>query len=214
MRACAVFDLDGTIIDNSSENVFFREMFERGMLPFGNLVSWVTYLIKTTNLRRTKANKVYLRGLDFQDVYKIAKFCVDEYLIDHVSPRVFDLMKWHRDNDHMVFILSGSLKILVSVLGERLEVDQAMGNTLEIKDGKICGQLAGANLYAENKAIAVKQLVQKYNLDLNRSYAYGNHHSDHYKLQLFGNPVAVNPDRGLRQISFANNWQIEMFHGN
>lgn len=214
MRACAVFDLDGTIIDNSSENVFFREMFERGMLPFGNLVSWVTYLIKTTNLRRTKANKVYLRGLDFQDVYKIAKFCVDEYLIDHISPRVFDLMKWHRDNDHMVIILSGSLKILVSVLGERLEVDQAMGNTLEIKDGKICGQLAGANLYAENKAIAVKQLVQKYNLDLNRSYAYGNHHSDHYKLQLFGNPVAVNPDRGLRQISFANNWQIEMFHGN
>ena len=214
MRACAVFDLDGTIIDNSSENVFFREMFERGMLPFGNLVSWVTYLIKTTNLRRTKANKVYLRGLDFQDVYKIAKFCVDEYLIDHISPRFFDLMKWHRDNERMVFILSGSLKILVSVLGERLEVDQAMGNTLEIKDGKICGQLTGANLYAENKAIAVKQLVQKYNLDLNRSFAYGNHHSDHYKLQLFGNPVAVNPDRGLRQISFANNWQIEMFHGN
>ena len=184
------------------------------MLPFGNLVSWVTYLIKTTNLRRAKANKVYLRGLNFQDVYKIAKFCVDEYLIDHISPRFFDLMKWHRDNERMVFILSGSLKILVSVLGERLEVDQAMGNTLEIKDGKICGQLAGANLYAENKAIAVKQLVQKYNLDLNRSYAYGNHHSDHYKLQLFGNPVAVNPDRGLRQISFANNWQIEMFHGN
>ena len=214
MRACAVFDLDGTIIDNSSENVFFREMFERGMLPFGNLVSWVTYLIKTTNLRRTKANKVYLRGLDFQDVYKIAKFCVDEYLIDHISPRFFDLMKWHRDNERMVFILSGSLKILVSVLGERLEVDQAMGNTLEIKDGKICGQLTGANLYAENKAIADKQLVQKYNLDLNRSYAYGNHHSDHYKLQLFGNPVAVNPDRGLRQISLANNWQIEMFHGN
>ena len=110
--------------------------------------------------------------------------------------------------------MSGSLKILVSGLGERLEVDQAMGNTLEIKDGKICGQLTGANLYAENKAIAVKQLVQKYNLDLNRSYAYGNHHSDHYKLQLFGNPVAVNPDRGLRQISLANNWQIEMFHGN
>ena len=214
MRACAVFDLDGTIIDNSSENVFFREMFERGALPLGNLVSWGTYLIKTTNLRRAKANKVYLRGLDFQYVCKIARFCVDEYLIDHISPRVCDLMKWHRDNDRMVFILSGSLKILVSIFGERLEVNQTIGNTLEIKDGKICGQVIGSNLYAENKAIAVKQLAEQYNLDLNQSYAYGNHHSDHHKLQLFGNPVAVNPDRGLRQISLTNNWQIEMFHGN
>ena len=214
MRVCAVFDLDGTIIDNSSENVFFKEMLKRGVLPFGNLVSWGTYLIRTTYLRRAKANKVYLRGLDFQYVCDIAKFCVDEYLINHISPRVYDLIKWHRDNGHMVFILSGSLKILVSFFGEQLEVDQAIGNTLEVKDGKICGQLTGTNLYAENKATVVQQLAEQHNLDLNRSYAYGNHHSDHYKLQLFGNPVAVNPDRGLRRISLANNWQIEMFHEN
>ena len=124
------------------------------------------------------------------------------------------MIKWHRDNGHMVFILSGSLKILVSFFGEQLEVDQAIGNTLEVKDGKICGQLTGTNLYAENKATVVQQLAEQHNLDLNRSYAYGNHHSDHYKLQLFGNPVAVNPDRGLRRISLANNWQIEMFHEN
>ena len=214
MKACAVFDLDGTIIDNSSENVFFREMLERGVLPFGNLVSWGTYLIKTANLRSAKANKVYLRGLDFQYVCKIAEFCVDEYLMDHISPRVYDLIEWHRDNDRMVFILSGSLKILVSFLGDRLAVDQAIGNTLEVEDGKICGRLTGANLYAENKAVAVKRLAQQYNLDLNGSYAYGNHHSDHHKLRLFGNPVAVNPDRGLKQVSLTNNWQIEMFHGN
>ena len=46
-----------------------------------------------------------------------------------------------------------------------------------------------------------KNLLTEHGFDLSSSYAYGNHHSDVYKLELFGYPVAVNPDRELRRIA-------------
>ena len=35
---------------------------------------------------------------------------------------------------------------------------------------------------------------------------------DAHKLERVGYPVAVNPDRKLREIAAGNGWQIEQFH--
>ena len=78
--------------------------------------------------------------------------------------------------------------------------------------GGITGRCVGLNPYGENKADLVQQLAEVHGFDLRRSYAYGNHYSDAYKLQRVGYPVAVNPDRKLRQIATANDWPIEQFH--
>ena len=70
----------------------------------------------------------------------------------------------------------------------------------------------GLNPYGENKAKLVQELAEVHNFDLSDSYAYGNHYSDAHKLKRVGHPVAVNPDRKLREIATGNGWQIEQFH--
>ena len=212
MRSCAVFDLDGTIIDNSSERVFLKYLLERGELPLRNLSQWLLDFIRTQDLRQAKANKVYLKGLDYQHIYDLAQTCFTECLVERISPKVFDLIEFHRTEGRTIVILSGSLELLVRFFYERLKADLMVGYALEVIEEEITGHGVGLNPYGENKARLVQELAEAHNFDLSESYAYGNHHSDAHKLKQVGHPVAVNPDRKLREIASANDWQIEQFH--
>ena len=212
MRSCAIFDLDGTIINNSSEQVFLKYLLEGGELPLRNLSQWLFDFIRRRDLRQAKANKVYLKGLDYQYICNLAQICFKERLVDRISPKVFDLIEFHRAEGRAIVILSGSLELLVRLFYEHLKADLMVGYTLEVVDGAITGHCAGLNPYGENKAKLVQELAEAHNFDLSESYAYGNHHSDAHKLKRVGHPVAVNPDRKLRAIAAANDWQIEQFH--
>ena len=212
MRSCAIFDLDGTIIDNSSEQVFLKYLLEGGELPLRYLSQWLFDFIRLRDLRQAKANKVYLKGLDYQHICNLAQICFTERLVDRISPKVFNLIESHRAEGRTIVILSGSLDLLVRYFYEHLKADLMIGYTLEVVDGAITGHCIGLNPYGENKAKLVQELAEAHNFDLNESYAYGNHHSDAHKLKRIGHPVAVNPDRKLRAIAIANDWQIEQFH--
>ena len=212
MHSCAVFDLDGTIIDNSSERVFLKYLLESGELPFRNLSQWLVDFIRIRDLRQAKANKVYLTGLDYQHIHNLAQICFTEHLVDRISPKVFDLIEFHRAEGRAIVILSGSLELLVRFFHEHLKTDRMIGYALEVIEEEITGRCVGLNPYGENKAKLVQELAETHNFDLSKSYAYGNHHSDANKLKQVGHPVAVNPDRKLREIANANDWQIEQFH--
>ena len=212
MRSCAIFDLDGTIIDNSSERVFLKYLLESGELPFRNLSQWLLDFIRIQDLRQAKANKVYLKGLDYQHIHNLAQICFTERLVDRISPKVFDLIESHRAQGRAIVILSGSLELLVRFFYEHLKADLMVGYALEVVGGAITGRGVGLNPYGENKAKLVQGLAETHNFDLSESYVYGNHHSDAHKLKRVGHPVAVNPDRKLREIAIANDWQIEQFH--
>ena len=212
MRSCAIFDLDGTIIDNSSERVFLKYLLESGELPFRNLSQWLLDFIRIQDLRQAKANKVYLKGLKYQHIHNLAQICFTERLVERISPKVFDLIESHRAEGRAVVILSGSLELLVQFFYEHLNADLMVGYALEVIEEEITGHGVGLNPYGENKAKLVQRLAETHNFDLSESYAYGNHHSDAHKLKRVGHPVAVNPDRKLREIAVANGWQIEQFH--
>ena len=212
MRSCAIFDLDGTIIDNSSEQVFLKYLLEGGELPLRYLSQWLFDFIRLRDLRQAKANKVYLKGLDYQHICNLAQICFTERLVDRISPKVFNLIESHRAEGQAIVILSGSLDLLVRYFYEHLKADLMVGYALEVVDGAITGHCVGLNPYGENKAKLVQELAEAHNFDLSKSYAYGNHHSDAHKLKRVGHPVAVNPDRKLRAIAAANNWQTEQFH--
>ena len=212
MRSCAIFDLDGTIIDNSSERVFLKYLLEGGELPLRYLSQWLFDFIRLRDLRQAKANKVYLKGLDYQHICNLAQTCFTECLVERISPKVFDLIESHRAEGRAVIILSGSLELLVRLFYEHLKADLMIGYALEVIEEEITGRGVGLNPYGENKAQLVQGLAEAHNFDLSESYAYGNHHSDAHKLKRVGHPVAVNPDRKLREIAAANDWQIEQFH--
>ena len=50
---------------------------------------------------------------------------------------------------------------------------------------------------SKSKNIAIDNFIQKYNIDLNKSYAYGDTNGDINMLRRVGNPIAINPTKEL-----------------
>ena len=59
-----------------------------------------------------------------------------------------------------------------------------------------------------HKKTLTLKLAQRLELDLDKSYAYGNHHSDLPLLETVGNPHAVEPDRILEKIAHQRSWPV------
>jgi len=214
MKTCAIFDLDGTIIDRSSELWFFFYLLKRGKLPIGSVASWGLDWISLLDIQKGKANKTYLRGASANNLSNDAGKFFSQHLVNRISPRADELIKQHKSEGRLVVILSGSLTMLVRQFAQHFELDTLFGNDLEVVNGLLTGALAGVHPYGQEKANLVETLSIQHQLDLSNSYAYGNHHTDAYKLSLFGHPTAVNPTQKLRQIAQQRGWTIEMFHGN
>ena len=207
-KTCAIFDLDGTIIRTSSEQVFLSTLLSQGEIPIPNLLAWASNFLKVKSLPVAKSNKIYLRGLAQERLHEIARRCFVDTLRPSIAPHISDLIHAHRAEGRTVILMSGSLSILVQPFHEHFQTDLMVSHELEVVDGQFTGQRIGLHPYGENKAKLAEQLAAEHGFDLSRSYAYGNHHTDAYKLALFGHPVAVNPDRKLRQIATENGWQI------
>ena len=79
---------------------------------------------------------------------------------------------------------------------------------LEVDDGKYTGGIAGDIYYGPSKATLLHQLARDDDLDLSRSFAYGDSIQDAPMLAAVGRPYAVNPDRRLRRLARERKWQV------
>ena len=208
-KTCAIFDLDGTIIRVSSEQIFLSYLLSYGEIPIPNLLGWVSNFLKVKSLAAAKSNKIYLRGLGEEHLHKIARRCFIDTLRPSIASHISELVHAHRAAGRTVILMSGSLSFLVQPFHDHFQTDLMVAHELEVVDGTLTGRRVGLHPFAENKAKLAQQLAMEHGFDLSNSYAYGNHHTDAHKLELFGNPVAVNPDRKLRRIARERGWQIE-----
>ena len=171
--------LSTTLLSGSSSNTCLKGVSCRFVIcPNGSLI-----LSESEILRQAKANKVYLKGLDYHHIHNLAQICFTERLVERISPRVFDLIELHRAEGRAIVILSGSLELLVQFFHDHLKTDRMIGYALEVIEEEITGRCVGLNPYGENKARLVQELAETYNFDLSESYAYGNHYSDAHKLE-------------------------------
>lgn len=208
-KICAIFDLDGTIIRLSSEQVFLTHLLNHGEIPIPNLFAWTSNFLRVKSLPVAKSNKIYLRGLEEDHIHEIARRCFIDPLCASIAPHISELIHAHQAEGRTVILMSGSLSFLVQPFHEHFQTDMMVAHELEVTDGRFTGQRIGLHPFAENKAKLAQQLATEHGFDLSASYAYGNHHTDAHKLELFGHPVAVNPDRQLRRIATEKGWQIE-----
>ncbi len=209
-KTCAIFDLDGTLIRQSSEKVFLKHLLKHGEIPISNLLAWTSHFLKVRSYTEAKSNKIHLCGLEQHHLCELARDCFVDSLRDSITPHISTLINTHRGEGRTVILMSGSLSFLVELFHEHFQTDIMVADELEVANGKFTGGRVGLRPYAENKAALAQELATTHGFDLNASYAYGNHHSDVYKLELFGYPVAVNPDRELRRIATERNWEIEL----
>ncbi len=91
---------------------------------------------------------------------------------------------------YKVALISGGFTFFANALKEKLGLDYAFANELEIKDGKLTGKVTGTIINAEQKATLLKLITQQEKLQIEQVVAIGDGANDLPMLSTAGLGIA------------------------
>lgn len=215
MRPYAVFDIDGTLIrwqlyhalaDSLAKiNLLDQKLYEQAKQA---RMSWKKRSGEDSfseyEMRLIEVFDKSIIGLSEDQLNEASTQVISEYK-DQVYTYTRDLIRDLKQNNYLLFAISGSPQILVSKLAEYYGFDQAIGSEYEIKDGKLTGN---KQLTLGKKSELLQELIMKYGAGREQSIAVGDSEGDIQMLLQVDNPIAFNPSKKLRDAAIKNQWPI------
>lgn len=202
----AFFDIDGTIFRNSLMIQHFQKLMDFEVI---DQAIWYTK-VKQVYLEWEKRYgdfEKYLEtiaGVYLEELKGIDKAYV-EFIAAHVIKVNGDMvykysrnqLEFHKKMGHKIFFISGSPDFLVSKMAEKYEVTEYRGSLYKVdEENKFTGELIQMWDSASKKRV-LNEFIERYDVDLEKSYAYGDTTGDLSMLRIMGNPIAINPNLPL-----------------
>ena len=202
----AFFDIDGTLFRNSLMIQHFKKLikyevidpsiwynkvknvYEEWEKRYGDFEHYLETLAEVYIEELKGVNKSYIEFIASQ-VINVNGDMVYKYSRDKI--------KWHKEQGHKVFFISGSPDFLVSKMAEKYGATEYKGTAYLVDDdNNFTGEIVKM-WNSENKQKTLDEFVGKYEVDLKNSYAYGDTPGDLSMLRMVGNPIAINPNKEL-----------------
>ncbi|MBO0882661.1 MAG: HAD-IB family hydrolase, partial [Mycobacterium sp.] len=151
------------------------------------------------------------RGRSVADFELVEDRFFTRFLAGRLYPDAWQLIREHLSAGHTVVITSAGACFQIRVAARELGINHVLCTEPAIADGVLTGDIDGDVLWGSYKADAVKAFAHSSGVELADSYAYCNSGADVPMLSMVGNPVAVNPDRGLASVAADRDWQALRF---
>lgn len=207
-----VFDLDGTLtVGKSVESAFFRYLLKYRRIRPANLFAMVLYYLKNIwrdPVKARKRNKIYLQNTAVQEVSEWIAAFIQEQGDTLFIPHMIELVRSHKNQGQKLILITGAPEILVQALPIISLFDSLHATKLEAFHDRYTGQIDGVHYYGKVKADLVKRIAAESKTDLQKSFCYADADEDREMMSLFGNPVAVSPEKQLRRVALEKNWKI------
>lgn len=145
----------------------------------------------------------FFAGMTHDEFSEVAEWVVEHELWPKRREDVIAALKVHQAAGEKLMLVSGTYQPILEVFAERLGAG-AVGTPLETVNGKLTGRLAGEVNVGEAKAKRLHEVLGQ-----ERLYAtYGDTEADISMMMLGDKPVAVYPDKKLRDTAEALAWNI------
>jgi len=213
--AVAVFDLSGTLLSaNVVESYLWMRLHDlsprRRLTEIARTLAKVpAQLVAERHDRSAFLRAVYRQyaGTRLADLDALA----DDVLAPHVrsllSPEAVRRIEEHREAGHHTVLVTGSIRPLTRPLAALFDHIEAV--ELSVDEHGVCnGYLTAPPLVGESRAAWLHQYAGEHDLDLSRSYAYADSHSDLPMLAAVGHPVVVRPDVFLLRHARRQSWPV------
>ena len=218
----ALFDLDGTLSRGGIWHGFFKYYLTHKKRRAWILTFWVTHsalwlLSKCKLYSGEKFRGKWMedlsgvfKGASIEEVLDVFHWVSDNYVFKSLRSDIIEILNQHKQSGDVVIIVSAAYSELVEIVGQGLDVPNAIGTKLEVIDGKYTGKTVKPLCFSEGKAKLLKEFISRNELeiDLPSSSAYADSFFDSPLLEMVGNPVATYPDRDLRFLAKHKGWRI------
>jgi len=216
----AFFDVDKTLLPGSSLYLFARGLYRRGFydlrdiagFAFGQLVFRLTGAEGRKGMEAAREQALaFIEGKRRDDLIQIGH----DIVVEVIGPRIYPGMRRVIDDHHArgdrTYLVTAAPRELAQGIATYLGMDGALGTEAELAEGTYTGRLLGPVLHGPAKLDAVVRLAAEQGFDLRRSSAYSDSVNDRPLLEGVGRPVAVNPDRHLRDLAAERGWPVQDF---
>jgi len=206
MNTGAFLDIDGTLFRGSLMIQHFKKLIKYEVI---DPVVW------HNQVKNTYAEWKRRKGFYEDYLEELAEIYIKELKgtkisnLEFVNNQVINLsgdivyrytrhiVNYHLEKDHKVFFISGSPEFLVKKMAEKYNVTDFKGSKYLLDDsGHFTGEVIKM-WQSNNKEKVLNQFVNNYNIDLEKSYSYGDTQGDYSMLKMTGNPIAFNPNYDL-----------------
>lgn len=219
MIQAAFFDLDKTIIAKSSTLAFTGKLHKAGFLGRRTLMRaalsqtfYVLFGADHDQLEKTREILMTLtKGWDRAEIEALVEETLDEVVAPLVFAEALFLIDEHLREGRKVYIVSASPEEVVRPLARYIGVEDVIATKARVDDkGRYTGEVE-LYAYAETKAEVIRAVAEEHDIDLAESYAYSDSATDLPMMRSVGHPVAVNPDKELKEACERNGWPILEF---
>ena len=205
-KCAAFFDIDGTIYREGLITEVFKKIIKYDLVDENKWYKEVKPAYINWDKRQGDYDTYLLKMVD---VYIEAIKGLDKYHINYIAKKVIEQkgdrvytfsrerIKWHKDRGDIVIAISGSPIELVREMSLKYNMDDYRGTIYKLDDdNKYNGDIIPM-WDSVSKENAIKELCEKYDIDLSKSYAYGDTAGDFTMFKSVGIPYAMNPTREL-----------------
>jgi HAD superfamily hydrolase (TIGR01490 family) len=207
----AIFDIDGTLVEGSTERRFWRYLLKRGHQGPRQVVAYLLFWLRywpVYGSQTAKKNKAYLYKLDTARVRALAERFVAEEILPRLYEPAVQRLKKHLRRGDTVVLLSGTLEPIAEALANTLGVRHVRASMCRQRDGRYLGGPPHVHPFGASKLEIALEFAAEIGADLRQASAYGDSRHDLALLEAVGDPVAVQPDAPLLETARGNRWDI------
>ena len=165
-RVVAAFDFDGTL--STRDNVVpFLHRVAGTRATLRTATTSALHVATSPRAQRTrdalKADVVrrVFAGRDAAAVGDLARDFASDIMRRHLRAEALARTEWHREQGHRVVIVSASFGVYLRPVAQELGFDAVLATELEVgDDGRLTGQLAGANVRGAEKARRLDEWIR------------------------------------------------------
>lgn len=205
-KVAAFFDIDGTIYREGLITEVFKKIIKYELVDEKKWYREVKPAFINWDKRQGDYDTYLLKMVD---IYIEAIKGINKYHIDYIAKKVIEQkgdrvytftrerIKWHKEQGHIVIAISGSPIELVSEMANKYNMDDYRGTIYNSDvDNMYNGEIIPM-WDSESKQRAILEMKEKYNVDLDKSFAYGDTSGDFTMFKAVGIPYAINPTKEL-----------------
>ena len=208
-----IFDLDDTLLCGDCERYWSNFMINKGLLKEDD------HFAKINQFDEDYRNGVLnfalyssyiqgpLKGSSQDEVNSFLKEFIPSVINELSDDLTRKLILESRSADK-VLIASGSHDFLVKGFADYFEIESSIGTPVEIKNNIFTGNLSGEPTFKYGKVSAVKSWCSENNLKISDSIFYSDSINDLPMFEVCGEPIAVNPDKLLKEIAIKRSYEI------
>lgn len=210
----AFFDVDHTLLAVNSARLWVRHQRRTGKMSAARALrslAWlVRYRLSLLDLEAVTAKAVRdYRGVPVDEVAAETRAWFEAEVARWICPEGQARVARHRQDGHVVALLSSGTRFSVEPLAERLGVEHVICTRLEEQDGVLTGRHLAPACAGPGKVVLAERFAAEHGIDLSRSYFYTDSFSDLPMLERVGRPQVISPDPRLHRRARARGWPIE-----